>query len=216
MGNGFLYSNGTIQMLTSLIPTATGWTNLNATGINDQGQIVGQGTINGQQHAFLMTPGVPEPGRLRSGPWWERGHFSWRGDVGYKPEAQAKGLSQGYGVAFACIQACEGRVRTCRPRPPWLSSECLGADLTNRPGFSCISRGHGASARRPDGRAPSLGRQSDPQHFFAPAQAWPRAPTAIGTTGRTCLAGHFHSTSSSADKWAESASPSLSSGPAFP
>ena len=85
MGNGFLYSNGTIQMLTSLIPTATGWTNLNATGINDQGQIVGQGTINGQQHAFLMTPSVPEPARWRSGPWWERGRFSWRG-VGYKPE----------------------------------------------------------------------------------------------------------------------------------
>lgn len=35
--------------------------------INDAGQIVGQGLINGQEHAFLMSPDtnqVPEPGAL--------------------------------------------------------------------------------------------------------------------------------------------------------
>ncbi len=67
VGNGFLYSNGMIHTLTSLIPPVSGWSNLNATGINDKGQIVGQGLINGQEQAFLMTPGgtqVPEPGTL--------------------------------------------------------------------------------------------------------------------------------------------------------
>ncbi len=64
MGNGFLYSNGTTQALTSLLPGSSGWTNLNATAINDSGQIAGQGTYDGQQVAFLMTPSAetPEPG----------------------------------------------------------------------------------------------------------------------------------------------------------
>jgi probable HAF family extracellular repeat protein len=65
VGNGFLYSNGTIQTVLSLIPPGSGWSNLAATGINDAGQIVGQGTYDGQQVAFLMTPdAVPEPGTL--------------------------------------------------------------------------------------------------------------------------------------------------------
>ena len=64
VGNGFLYSNGSLQALTSLLPAGSGWSNLVATAINDSGQIVGQGTYSGQQVAFLMTPnanGVPEP-----------------------------------------------------------------------------------------------------------------------------------------------------------
>jgi probable HAF family extracellular repeat protein len=65
VGNGLLYSNGSIQALLSLLPANSGWSNLNATGINDAGQIVGQGTYDGQQVAFLMTPdAVPEPGTL--------------------------------------------------------------------------------------------------------------------------------------------------------
>ena len=67
VGNGFLYNNGTIQALTSLIFSSSGWSSLNATGINDSGQIIGQGLVNGQEHAFLMTPEAnetPEPGTL--------------------------------------------------------------------------------------------------------------------------------------------------------
>ena len=64
VANGFLFSNGTLQTLASLLPVNSGWSNLTATGINDAGQIVGQGLINGQEQAFLMTPiaeEVPEP-----------------------------------------------------------------------------------------------------------------------------------------------------------
>jgi uncharacterized membrane protein len=65
VGNGFLFANGAIQTLAGLLPSSSGWSNLNATGINDAGQIVGQGTYDGQQVAFLMTPeAVPEPGML--------------------------------------------------------------------------------------------------------------------------------------------------------
>jgi uncharacterized membrane protein len=67
VGTGFLYSKGSVQSLLSLLPSGSGWSNLNATGINDAGQIVGQGTYNGQLEAFEMNPSaanVPEPPAL--------------------------------------------------------------------------------------------------------------------------------------------------------
>jgi probable HAF family extracellular repeat protein len=53
----FLYANGTMQDLNSLLPVGSGWTLLSATDINDYGQITGVGELNGNQRAFLMTPG---------------------------------------------------------------------------------------------------------------------------------------------------------------
>jgi hypothetical protein len=78
VGNGFLYSNNSIETLLSLLPAGSGWTNLNATAINDAGQIVGQGTYDGQQVAFLMTPDAeaPEPGALAV--WCLMGAFAVR------------------------------------------------------------------------------------------------------------------------------------------
>ena len=65
VGTGFLYSDGQFTSLQSLLPSTSHWSNLNATGINDSGQIVGQGLIDGQEHAFLMSPqSVPEPTTL--------------------------------------------------------------------------------------------------------------------------------------------------------
>jgi hypothetical protein len=64
VGNNFLYTNGAIQSLSGLLPAGSGWSNLFATGINDAGQIVGQGTYDGQLLAFEMNPianAVPEP-----------------------------------------------------------------------------------------------------------------------------------------------------------
>ena len=45
-----------MQDLNTLIPSNSGWQLGTANGINARGQIVGQGYINGQQHAFLLTP----------------------------------------------------------------------------------------------------------------------------------------------------------------
>jgi hypothetical protein len=42
--------------LNSLIPANSGWVLQFANGINDQGQIVGEGTLNGQAEGFLLTP----------------------------------------------------------------------------------------------------------------------------------------------------------------
>ena len=60
--HAFLYNNGTMTDLNSLIPS--GWILEVANAINDNGQIVGQGiNSQGQSDAFLLTP-VPEPGTL--------------------------------------------------------------------------------------------------------------------------------------------------------
>ncbi len=52
----FLYRNATMTDLNSLIPRKSGWNLLFAYGINENGQIVGYGTFNGQSRAFLLDP----------------------------------------------------------------------------------------------------------------------------------------------------------------
>lgn len=67
VGDNFLYSAGQFSDLNALIPTSSGWSRLSPSRINNAGQIVGQGLIDGEEHAFLMTPigqTVPEPSSL--------------------------------------------------------------------------------------------------------------------------------------------------------
>ncbi len=59
-GAAVIWQDGQIIDLNSLIPTDTGWQLLSAQGVNDFGDIVGFGTLNGETRAFLLTP-VPEP-----------------------------------------------------------------------------------------------------------------------------------------------------------
>jgi probable HAF family extracellular repeat protein len=42
--------------LNHLIDPSMGWQLMDAFDINDAGQIVGAGQINGETHAFLLTP----------------------------------------------------------------------------------------------------------------------------------------------------------------
>ena len=71
--HAFVDSNGRMLDLNSLIPADSGWVLLQAFGINDAGQIVGAGMIDGQQQAFRLDPigvaysatGVPEPATVK-------------------------------------------------------------------------------------------------------------------------------------------------------
>jgi hypothetical protein len=45
-----------MQDLNKMISPRSGWVLLQANGINDAGQIVGDGLFHGQSHAFLLTP----------------------------------------------------------------------------------------------------------------------------------------------------------------
>ena len=65
--HAFVYRNGILYDLNALIPSAPGWTLLNAYSINDSGQIAGTGLFNGQQEAFLLTPQA-QLGSLLAGP----------------------------------------------------------------------------------------------------------------------------------------------------
>lgn len=62
IAHAFLYSNGNMLDLNTLIDPDSGWVLNYANDINDLGQIVGEGTINGQSRAFLMNvSSVPVP-----------------------------------------------------------------------------------------------------------------------------------------------------------
>ena len=61
--HGFLYSNGFMVDVNTLLPANSDWVLRDAQAINDLGQIVGFGDIGGEQHAYLLTP-VPEPSTL--------------------------------------------------------------------------------------------------------------------------------------------------------
>jgi len=54
--HAFVYNGGSLMDLNSLIPSTSGWTLTKANAINDVGQIVGDGTIGGAPHGFLLTP----------------------------------------------------------------------------------------------------------------------------------------------------------------
>jgi probable HAF family extracellular repeat protein len=60
--HAFIYDTQ-MRDLNDLIPPGSGWELLNARGINDFGQIVGEGIFNGQYRAYVLTP-VPEPSSL--------------------------------------------------------------------------------------------------------------------------------------------------------
>ena len=51
-----LWDKGSIKNLNNLIPPTSGWLLDSALDINDKGQIVGLGKINGKFRAFLLTP----------------------------------------------------------------------------------------------------------------------------------------------------------------
>jgi probable HAF family extracellular repeat protein len=52
----FLWQDGVMTDLNGLLPPSSGWTLIAASDINEKGQIVGDGTIGGETHAFLLSP----------------------------------------------------------------------------------------------------------------------------------------------------------------
>lgn len=51
-----IYQNGKIQDLNSLIPANSGWVLARAVSINNKGQILVGGSLNGQPHFAILTP----------------------------------------------------------------------------------------------------------------------------------------------------------------
>ena len=59
----FLYHDGAMMNLNSLLPAGSGWVLQRPISINDVGEIIGIGTLNGTRSGFKLTP-VPEPAAL--------------------------------------------------------------------------------------------------------------------------------------------------------
>ena len=51
-----LWQNGRVYELNALVPPHSGWRLQNALGINNRGQIIGNGIHNGIRRGFLLTP----------------------------------------------------------------------------------------------------------------------------------------------------------------
>jgi probable HAF family extracellular repeat protein len=62
-----IWDGGVLTDLNTLIPADSGWVLHGASAINDAGQIIGEGTINGQSRAFLLTPQAQTPAQAISG-----------------------------------------------------------------------------------------------------------------------------------------------------
>lgn len=60
--HAFLYRRGAMLDLNNLIASSSGWSLETATGINRGGEIVGVGTHDGAEHAFLLVPGSQHRG----------------------------------------------------------------------------------------------------------------------------------------------------------
>jgi probable HAF family extracellular repeat protein len=72
----FIWNNGTMSNLNDLIPLGSGWVLNSAQSINDSGQIVGLGTLNGKNCQFLLSP-VPEPSTILLFGVGIAGFFAW-------------------------------------------------------------------------------------------------------------------------------------------
>jgi probable HAF family extracellular repeat protein len=59
IGHAFVWEDGIMLDLNDLIPPDSGWVLMQANCINASGQIVGNGTLNGQARGFLLTPQTP-------------------------------------------------------------------------------------------------------------------------------------------------------------
>ena len=68
----FVFKDGVVTDLNTLISPNSGWTLTAARAINDSGQIVGQGILNNQQRAFLYTPTPNGATVVDLGHWAER------------------------------------------------------------------------------------------------------------------------------------------------
>jgi probable HAF family extracellular repeat protein len=59
--HAFLYENGVMSDLNSLLPANSGWVLNTATAIDNAGDIVGMGTLNGLFHGYRLNTAFPNP-----------------------------------------------------------------------------------------------------------------------------------------------------------
>ncbi|MCC6766478.1 MAG: hypothetical protein IT293_17595 [Deltaproteobacteria bacterium] len=81
-GRAMLWENGQMKNLNSLIDPGSGWVLQSARAINEQGHIVGMGSLNGQTRAFLLEPGTYYWINPSGGSWHTATNWDPQGDPG--------------------------------------------------------------------------------------------------------------------------------------
>ncbi len=66
--HAIVYSNGVMEDLNSVLSPTSGWVLTDAVAINDNGQIIGDGSLNGVEEGFLLTPTPLPPSLLLLAP----------------------------------------------------------------------------------------------------------------------------------------------------
>ncbi len=82
--HAFLWRNGAMTDLNTLLPADSGWELTEANAINDLGQVVGRGLINGRQHGYILNlcdaKGIdnplPSPTLKEGNGWRMKAHVS--------------------------------------------------------------------------------------------------------------------------------------------
>lgn len=80
--HAFVWANGQMQDLNSLIAANSGWVLQEARAINEKGQIAGFGVKNGQTRAFLLKPSAYHWTNPSGGAWHLTTNWDPRGDPG--------------------------------------------------------------------------------------------------------------------------------------
>ncbi|HVO96424.1 MAG TPA: hypothetical protein VMT15_00065 [Bryobacteraceae bacterium] len=66
--HAWVYKNKMMMDLNTLIPANSGWYLMSSCSLNDLGEIVGYGVINGEMHSFLARPAFSDIGEVRVSP----------------------------------------------------------------------------------------------------------------------------------------------------
>ncbi|HLJ93427.1 MAG TPA: carbohydrate binding domain-containing protein [Gemmataceae bacterium] len=135
----FLYTDGQMIDLNSLLPAGSGWTLFEANGINDQGQIAGTGVNpQGQTHAFILqldTTNLIKNGGFETGDftfWTQYGNLGYTGvdstDVHTGSFAATLGPIGSLGYLSQTVPTTPGQTYTlsywlAHPYPDWLAPD---------------------------------------------------------------------------------------------
>jgi len=125
ISHAFVWANGQMQDLNNLVAANSGWVLQEAHAINNKGQIVGFGTINGQTRAFLLKPSAYHWANPSGGAWHLTTNWDPRGDPG-AGDTVIFDLSGQYTVDASTLA-----VDASPARPPQLSVDRLIVASTN-------------------------------------------------------------------------------------
>jgi probable HAF family extracellular repeat protein len=141
--SAFLYTDGLLTDLNSLIPADSGWILKTANDVNERGEIVGWGFLNGQKRAFLLTPAEPwlliEPNSNKAlafdSATWTRDAFSLGNNYNFSQDHRTRIILFARGVILQANDAATSVLSVQAKDPQGHSFSLPIEGVTTVPGF---------------------------------------------------------------------------------